>query len=266
MMHDFSFADDAPAAWTYHRATARWLFNASGGGDSPPLRPGRENGTLPWTRLPDEALLDISFGDAMRGRVSCRAFTADALTLAELAALLRTSYGVETRSGELMPDRPPPSGGGLYPLELTLLVRAVAGLDPGVYHFVPMAGGLEQVQAIMLPRPFLQYLFMGQPWVAEAAVIVVISFAGGRSLTKYGDRGYRYALLEAGHTMQNLNLAVAALGLGVVNMGGFYDDELAVLCGIDIEQEVPLYGCAIGRPDADPSDRMAMRALERGAP
>lgn len=93
---------------------------------------------------------------------------------------------------------------------------------------------------------------MGQPWVAEAAVITVLSFAGGRSLTKYGDRGYRYALLEAGHTMQNLNLAVSALGLGCVNLGGFYDDELAVLAGIDVEREVPLYCCAI-------DDRMPRR-------
>ncbi len=145
-------------------------------------------------------------------------------------------------------------------------MRAVDGLDPGVYHYVPAAHGLELVRAVELPPAFLAYLFMGQPWVADAAVVAVISFVGARSLTKYGDRGYRYALLEAGHTMQNLNLAVAALGLGAVNLGGFYDDELAVLCGIDIEQEIPLYCCALGRPVADPSDRMAMRALERGTP
>lgn len=134
-----------------------------------------------------------------------------------------------------------------------------------MYHYVPAVDGLEQVQQIALPRAFTTYLFMGQPWVADAAVVAVISFVGARSLTKYGDRGYRYALLEAGHTMQNLNLAVAALGLGAVNLGGFYDDELAVLCGIDIEHEVPLYASAIGHPDAQRSDRMAMRALDRGS-
>ncbi len=265
-MHEFNFADDVPIAWTYHRGTARWLFNASAGGESPAVRPGREDGSLPWTPLPAGVPVEPSLTDALRGRVSCRAFAVDPLTLAELATLLRASYGIETRSGPVMQDRPPPSGGGLYPLEVSLLVRAVTGLEPGVYHYVPAADGLEQVQQLVLPRPFLTYLFMGQPWVAEAAVVTVLSFAGGRSLTKYGDRGYRYALLEAGHTMQNLNLTIAALGLGVVNLGGFYDDELAALCGIDVEQEVPLYCCALGRPDADPSDRMAVRALERGTP
>ena len=278
-MRDFSFADDTPAAWTYHRGTARWLFNASSGGESPPVVPGREDGSLPWTPLPPPAELGAGlqgpalqraglqgFGlrEVLRARVSCRRFRADAVSLPALSALLGAGYGTESRSGPVLQDRPVPSGGGLYPLELSLLVRAVEGLAPGVYHYVPAASGLELVRAVELPPAFLTYLFMGQPWVAEAALIGVISFAGGRSLTKYGDRGYRYALLEAGHVMQNLNLAVAALGLGAVNLGGFYDDELATLIGIDIEHEIPLYCTAIGVPDAAASDRMAMRALERG--
>lgn len=263
-MRDFTFADDVPAAWTYHRSTARWLFNASAGGESPPVKPGRENGDLPFTALPAGELPTLPLAEALRARVSCRTFRPDALPLADLATVLRCGYGVEHRSGTVMQDRPAPSGGGLYPLEISLLVRAVEGLEPGVYHYVPAVDGLEQVQQVALPRAFTTYLFMGQPWVADAAVVAVISFVGARSLTKYGDRGYRYALLEAGHTMQNLNLAVAALGLGAVNLGGFYDDELAVLCGIDIEHEVPLYASAIGHPDAQRSDRMAMRALDRG--
>lgn len=263
-MRDFSFAEDTPAAWTYHRGTARWLFNASSGGESPPVVPGREDGGLPWTPLPPPAALEPGLGETLQARVSCRRFRADAVPLGVLSTLLSAGYGTGSRSGPVLQDRPVPSGGGLYPLELSLLVRAVDGLAPGVYHHVPAAHGLELVRAVELPRAFITYLFMGQPWVAEAALVAVISFAGGRSLTKYGDRGYRYALLEAGHVMQNLNLTASALGLGCVNLGGFYDDELATLAGIDIEQEIPLYCSAVGVPDATPSDRMAMRALERG--
>lgn len=262
-MRDFTFAADTPAAWTYHRATARWLFNASSGGESPPVVPGREDGALPWTPLPAPATLDATLGQAVRGRVSCRRFRTDPIPLEALSTLLALGYGVDGGAA-VMQDRPVSSGGGLYPLEVTLLVRAATGLAPGVHHYVPAAHGLELVRAVELPRAFLTYLFMGQPWVAEAGVIAVLSFVGERSLTKYGDRGYRYALLEAGHLMQNLNLAASALGLGCVNLGGFYDDELATLAGIDVEREVPLYCSAIGVPDAEASDRMAMRALERG--
>ena len=97
--------------------------------------------------------------------------------------MLQAAYAAESR-GSMMQDRPVPSGGGLYPLEISLLVRAVDRLAPGVYHYVPAAGGLEQVHQVELPRAFLTYLFMGQPWVAEAAIVCVISFDGERSLTK----------------------------------------------------------------------------------
>jgi SagB-type dehydrogenase family enzyme len=264
-MHDFDFARDTPAAWTYHRSTARWLFNASSGGEAPPVVPGREDGSLPWIPLPSPAPLDTPLGAAFAARVSCRRFRPDPLPVQALSALLRSAYGADTREGGPMQDRPVPSGGGLYPLELSLIVRSAEGIPPGVYHYVPAAHGLEQVRVIDLPPAFLTYLFMGQLWVAEASVICVISMVGERSLRKYGDRGYRYALFEAGHTMQNLNLAAGSLGLGCVNLGGFYDDELSSLAGIDREREVPLYCSAIGVPDADPSDRMAMRALDRGS-
>ncbi len=50
-----------------------------------------------------------------------------------------------------------------------------------MHHNVPAADGLELVRGLALPRAFTTYLFMSQPWVAEAAVIAVLSFAGGRS-------------------------------------------------------------------------------------
>ena len=45
-----------------------------------------------------------------------------------------------------------------------------------------------------------------------------------------------------------------------------FDPELIErrIRNIDIEHEIPLYCSAIGIADAEPSDRMAMRALERG--
>ena len=47
-----------------------------------------------------------------------------------------------------------------------------------------------------------------------------------RTRFKYGLRGYRFALLEAGHVMQNAVLAAAALALPALPVGGFYDRRL----------------------------------------
>jgi len=179
-----------------------------------------------------------------------------------VAALLRGADGVteHSRSGALdLVDRPVPSAGGLYPLEVNLIVRAVDGLDPGVYHFVPAADGLEQLRSDPIPKSLLTYLFMGQPWVAQAALTAVLSAVPGRTLPKYGDRGYRYLLIEAGHVGQNLTLVASALGLGVVSLGGFFDDEVAGILRLDTEHEVPLYALAIGITSAQ--SRMDKRAL-----
>lgn len=256
--------DHEMQAWTFHRSTARWRFNAAGG-QSPPPSPGREHPLSGWTPLPAPAVSATTLAAAISDRVSCRAFEPDPVSLTHAATILHGAYGVLGRSRGLtmeQVDRPIPSGGGLYPLECTLLVRAVSGLSPGVHHFVPAAGGLEQLRDGVLPQPFLTYLFMGQPWVADAALVLVVSAVTGRSMVKYGDRGYRYVLLEAGHLVQNVNLVAAALGLGSVNIGGFYDDELAALIRVDAEIEVPLYATAVGWP-VHPGDRMRMRAPDR---
>lgn len=101
--------------------------STSAGGESPPVKPGRENGDLPFTALAAGELPTLPLAEALRAGVSCRTFRPDALPLADLATVLRCGYGVEHRSGTVMRDRPPPSGGGLYPLEISLLVREVSG-------------------------------------------------------------------------------------------------------------------------------------------
>lgn len=266
MAHDDgTFRAEQPLAWTYHRGTARWVFSNVTGVGNPPVGPGREHPGEPWTPLPAGPAVTAGVSEVLHERVSCRAFAETGLDLARLATMLRGSYAVGDRhsTAELeLVERPNPSAGGLYPLELSVIVRDVDGLAPGVHHYVPAADGLELLREGPLPARWIEYLFMGQPWVAQAGVVVVLSAVTGRSLVKYRDRGYRYLLLEAGHVTQTLVLLATGLGLGAVNLGGFYDDELAGLLCIDPEREVPLYATALGVPAV--TGRMARRAL--GAP
>ena len=61
-------------------------------------------------------------------------------------------------------------------------------------------------------------------------------------------RGYRFALLEAGHVVQNLLLTATALGLGAVPLGGYYDRLTDEFLGLDGVNESTLYTVAVGRP------------------
>ena len=164
--------------------------------------------------MPPGVRVGAPLADLVRERVSCRAFRDQPISLAELATLLRTGYGITgvTDSGPLyIVDRAVPSGGGLYPLEVSVLVRSVDGLPAGIYHYVPLADGLEQVRGEAVPPPLVSYCSWASRGPPRPPSSCVLSAVCERSLSKYGDRGYRYLLLEAGHVAQNLVLAATGL-------------------------------------------------------
>lgn len=256
------FRDNHPLAWTFHRNTSRWPHNLLAPVENVvPSAPFKEYLDAPLVALPEPAFPSTTLGDAIAARLACRRFTNAPLSLQDLGTLLRAAYGIG--DGFLFGDsefleRPVPSGGGLYPLELYLLVQRVADVEPGLYHYAPLAHGLERISDDPPPPPgFVSDLFLGQPYVAAAPVVLLLSAVVERSMIKYGDRGYRYILFEAGHVAQNVALTAAALGLGSLSLGGFFDTVAADLFGLDIEAEVPLYGLALGVPDG--TDRSALR-------
>jgi SagB-type dehydrogenase family enzyme len=246
--HDSTFRAAQPLAWLYHRNTCRWIFNTLDPGDElHPPEPTKEHPWAPATPLP--APNGRTLSSLLARRASCRAFDQAPIAIEQLATILHSAYGVldvsELGALEFV-ERPVPSGGGLYPLELYVIANRVDGLAPGIYHYAPVVSLVEQLRDGAIPAALLTYLFMGQEYVARAGAVLVTTAVWARSLGKYGDRGYRYVLFEAGHVAQNIDLAAADLGLGALNLGGFFDDELGGLLTLDVEHEMPLYATAVG--------------------
>ena len=76
---------------------------------------------------------------------------------------------------------------------------------------------------------------------------VVITAIPERTTWKYGQRGYRYVWLDAGHLGQNLYLVATAMGLGPVGIGGFFDRELDALLDLPAEERA-FYLVCVGQP------------------
>ena len=177
---------------------------------------------------------------ALRTRRSAQTFTGRPLGLQRLAALLEAGYGV-TAPGR----RSVPSGGALYPLEIYPVVVQVGGLEQGVFHFDPPRHLLELVRAgevaseleATCPLPGL---------LAGAAAVVFVTAVFWRSRFKYGLRGYRFALLEAGHVAQNVLLTASELGVAALPLGGFYDARAEALLGVDGVDESVVYAVVLG--------------------
>lgn len=259
----YSFRDSA-LSWTFHRNTSRWAHNAMESQDTDDIpEPGSEHPLRDYIDLPEPTKIGETLENLVQRRCSCRDFSDDMISLGELSTVLSYGYGVlgEDRwGGAEFLERPVPSGGGMYPLELSVLSRNVNGLADGVYHYVPLLNALECVRDVRIPDPLLRYLFMGQYPVLKASAIILISAVPGRSMKKYSDRGYRYILLEAGHVAQNINLTCPGVGIDSLNLGGFFDDEIANLFGFDRDTEVPVYAVCLGK-GAD-SSKHALRFSE----
>lgn len=200
----------------------------------------------PATRLPDPSTIDASLGEVLRARASARDFQPATISLEELSTLLHHAYAVN-RPGDVRSFRTTPSPGGLYPLELYLHTTRVDGLPSGLHHYHPVRGELRRLHEGDLARDLAACFVQGEI-ISDATVLVFLTGHFERVTFKYGDRGYRFALLEAGHVAQNLNLAAAGLGLGTVNLGGFFDRELDDVLRLDGVTASTLYAVAIGVP------------------
>jgi SagB-type dehydrogenase family enzyme len=190
----------------------------------------------PEIRTPD------SIEGILKTRRSVRDFSADSLTLAAVGRLLWAAQGVTHPEGL----RTAPSAGALYPLEVYLVAGEVETLRAGLYRYLPGKHALERIKSADL-RTELCGAALEQSWIAQAPAAVVITAVYQRVTKKYGERGVRYAHLEAGAAAQNIYLEATALGLGTTFVGAFDDDRVSGLLGIPAG-EFPLAVMPVGKP------------------
>lgn len=214
--------------------------------------------TLPFEGYPIIALpktmspLGLSLSEAITSRVSSRDMTPTTFSLSDLGTLLYYAYGVtgdRTQTGALRTFRVVPSGGGLYPLELFFHSTQADGLQSGLYHYNPLHHYLRHVKV----GEFTSDIADGTVYrelIEGASLVIFITALFERSIFKYRDRGYRFILLEAGHVAQNINLVTTALGLGCVNIGGYFDRHIDAFLGLDGVTHSTIYMIAVGRKES----------------
>ncbi len=209
----------------------------------------------PSVALPPVDLGSVTLADALNSRESISSrpgasFSGHPLSLAQLSNVLGGSYGL-TRSipisgtPETQYFRPTTSAGGLYPLEIYPIVFRVDGLDEGVYHYNPKAHCLESVR----PGPCLNDFLKVTTYVdmcRNAGVILAVTGVFHRNFSKYLHRGYRFVMNDAGALLQSLYLTGTACGLGTCALGGFFDDDLGNLLGVNNVDEAPLICFLLG--------------------
>lgn len=174
-----------------------------------------------------------SFKSLLEKRYSGRDFQNKVLNLDDIASILWATGG-KIYDSVTAATRTIPSAGATYPLELYLIVgeKSVDKLKAGVYHYIIDEHSLELI-AEQDKRAELAQACLGQNFIQDAPVSLVIVADSKRTTQRYGRRGERYCIIEAGHACQNAYLAVTCLGLSTVEVGAFFDDQVSQVLNLD---------------------------------
>jgi SagB-type dehydrogenase family enzyme len=140
----------------------------------------------------------------------------------ELSRILRFAHGVTGADGR----GPVPSSGALQALELYCVVFEDTWIEAGAYHYDRFGHFLSQVVR-GAERARWNEIVPSTLQFEGGALFWLIVGDGHRIETKYGARGLRFLLLEAGHLMQNLCLLSESLGLCTLPLGGFFERDIA---------------------------------------
>lgn len=218
-------------------------------GKPPAEAPVRQAGAIPLPRAVPDAVAEM-----LAGRTTCRNYDPNRpLQLDMLAGMLQSVLMaqalVETEPGVRFLKKNVPSAGSLHPLEAFVIVRNVAGLSPGIYHYHAIAHELARQPAQSEDLDgFCLRLLSGQHWFASAHVMVVLVCRFGRNFWKYRNhaKAYRAVSLDVGHVSQALYTAATAKGLGAFVTAAINESEIESLLGFDPMVDGALAVCGFG--------------------
>ena len=162
--------------------------------------------------------------------------------LATLASIFYHSAGITRRrsygGGEIL-FRAAACTGALYHIELYLVCADLPGLEAGVYHFGAHDFALRKLRDGDY-RSTLVKASGEEPSVAGAPAVVVCTGTYWRNSWKYRARTYRHCFWDSGTILANLLAISSAHGLKSKVVGGFVDEDVNRLLGLDTQREVSL--------------------------
>ena len=199
-------------------------------------------------RLPNDGLFR-----RMTARKSGRKFSDHPLDGGELGSLFAAFAG--QRSGA----RTFPSAGSTYALEVyALLFNAPGDLRGSIVHYNPDNHSLSRVGAAPAWSDCAGRVNLELE--GEPAALFLFVIVPERTTDKYGERGLRFTLLEAGHAAQNLALRLVEENLVGCEAGGLFDRWFKTVLGLNETSAQIGLGYACGHP-ARSSKRLWRRSV-----
>lgn len=214
----------------------------------PAVLPPRPAGTtaLPYPRLDQVLAEDPPVTLALEALSMVRSYGDYPLTLSQVGKLLyrcaRVRSFVADPAGDpyaaMVTDRPYPSLGATYALELYLTVSRCEGLSRGSYHYDPVHHTLRRVEA----DPALVDALLAQAQetaqlTGEPPLLITTTARFRRATRKYSGFAYSALLKDVGALHQTLYLVCTAMGLAPCALSTGDSDLAARALGLDWRTE-----------------------------
>jgi SagB-type dehydrogenase family enzyme len=213
----------------------------------PPLQKGDRGGEVIDLPKPEKLNIGkIDLRSAIENRSSVRSYSQYPLSLEELSYLLWCTQGVKSVPGNFATMRNVPSAGARHALETYLLINNVEGLESGLYLFLPIEHKISKIKTGAVVSEKIYSACLDQSFVKTSAVTFIWTAVAYRMKWRYGERGYRYIHLDAGHVCQNLYLSAESMNCGVCAIAAFFDDKLNAVLDIDGDTEFAVYVATVG--------------------
>jgi len=180
-------------------------------------------------------------------RKSLRRYSDKPLTRDELSYLLWCTQGVKRAEAGLHTFRTVPSAGARHAFETFILANRVENLEPLLYQYLALDNKLAIASHDNRMADKISFACFGQDMIKNSAATFIWAVDIKRMTWRYGERGYRYIFLDAGHVCQNLYLAAEAINCGVCAVAAFDDDLLNETLGIDGKNHFAVYLAATGK-------------------
>ncbi len=190
---------------------------------------------------------NISLRTCIEARQSIRKYSDESLTLNELSWLLWVTQGIRGDTRKTATSRNVPSAGARHAFETYLLINRVEGVEQGLYRYIATKHKLMKIPAVENITEKITNAALNQSAIHSSAVSFIWVAIPYRMTWRYGERGYRYLLLDAGHVCQNLYLAAETISSGVCAIAAYNDEMFNKILGIDGEKEFVIYLATVGK-------------------
>lgn len=142
----------------------------------------------------------------------------------DLLKFLYLSYHGESGNNTIVSV---PSAGGRYSSSIYVAIFNVLDTESGIYYWNPFNFSLELVISGDFRNDISNNVnIYNKKDILKSSFTIFIASNLQQTCEKYGDRGYRFALIDVGCIVQNFYLLCQDFSFETRSVGGFFDKQL----------------------------------------